>query len=353
MGNLGSRRSLLLQRYLLSFLTRRAPLTAPKAPSGASNNAANRKIDEGAAKQDDSLHPTCYVRSQQTSGTGSRWIRVMSFNIRGAFRRGDGVNAWCNRAAPNVAAIKNCAPDLIGFQELQDGNLKTYQETLPGYERLLGPKAGNRPPHEFNAIFFRPSRLELLKSGGFWLSETPEQHSASWRARTTRCANWAEFRCHESGVSFLHLNTHLDHLSKRARTMGSELIRRRLREVRTDDEPAIVTGDFNCPPGSATYRAFVQDGFVDTFFAASEEADANTFHAFGGVRQLAAGLWYRLHHGGRPMRIDMILLNDPGGHVKVESHRIVRNSGQGSQAYPSDHYPVFTDLSLSLWRSPG
>lgn len=278
---------------------------------------------------------------------------MMSFNIRGSFRRGDGINAWCNRAAPNVALIKRWAPDLIGFQELQDGNLKTYQETLPGYDHLLGPEAGSRPPHEFNAIFFRPSKLELLNSGGFWLSQTPEQHSVSWRARTTRCANWAEFKCRESGVSFLHLNTHLDHLSGLARTMGSQLILRRLREVRTDDEPAIVTGDFNCPPGSAAYRAFAQSGFVDTFFACSEAADANTFHAFGGVRRLAAGLWHRLHHRRGPMRIDVILLNDPKGHVEVESHQIVRDGGEEIGVYPSDHYPVLTDLALKCCAPPG
>src|SRR3954462_7138598 len=206
-------------------------------------------------------------------------MRLISFNIRGSFRRGDGVNAWCNRAAPNVAIIKHCVPDLIGFQELQDGNLNTYQETLLGYDCLLGLEAGSRSSHEFNAIFYRPSKLELLNSGGFWLSETPEQHSVSWRARTTRCANWAEFRYRESGVSFLHLNTHLDHMSDLARTMGSKLILARLRELRKPDEPVIVTGDFNCPPGSAAYVAFVEAVFVDTFFPCSDPADASTFHA--------------------------------------------------------------------------
>ena len=40
----------------------------------------------------------------------------------------------------------------------------------------------------------------------------------------------------------------------------------------------------------------------------------------------------------------MILLNDPKGHVEVESHRIVRSRGEGTGVYPSDHYPVFADL---------
>ncbi len=43
---------------------------------------------------------------------------VMSFNIRGTFHRGDGINAWEQRAALNVAMIERYAPGLIGFQEL-------------------------------------------------------------------------------------------------------------------------------------------------------------------------------------------------------------------------------------------
>ncbi len=57
-------------------------------------------------------------------------IRVMSFNIRGSFDTWDNVNAWDKRAALNVETIKCHAPDVIGFQELQSGNLKTYRQQL-------------------------------------------------------------------------------------------------------------------------------------------------------------------------------------------------------------------------------
>jgi endonuclease/exonuclease/phosphatase family metal-dependent hydrolase len=103
----------------------------------------------------------------------------MSFNIRGSFRDKGKANAWGNRATPNVATIEHCAPDLIGFQELQSENLKTYRKRLPQYTQVLGPRYGNRKPYRFNAIFFDPSRLELLDTGGFWLSTTPVRHSAS------------------------------------------------------------------------------------------------------------------------------------------------------------------------------
>jgi hypothetical protein len=50
----------------------------------------------------------------QDGGVEAGLLRVMSFNIRGLSRRGDGIHRWENRAALNVATIKRCAPDLIG-----------------------------------------------------------------------------------------------------------------------------------------------------------------------------------------------------------------------------------------------
>ncbi len=270
-------------------------------------------------------------------------IRVMSFNIRGSSRDRGKANAWGNRALANVETIERCAPGLIGFQEFQRGNLKTYRQRLPGYAHILGPRYANRPPHSFNAIFFDPTRLELLDSGGFWLSTTPERYSASWGTRVVRSANWALFASPESGESFLYLNTHLDHVSAPARREGSELILRKLAEIREysgSELPVVVTGDFNCRPGTPTYLNFTEGGFVDTYLAAGNEdgEDANTFHAFKGSR-------YRDAHPGRgPRRIDWILLNDPIGRMAVKSCVIVRNSDESSGVYPSDHYPVLAEF---------
>jgi hypothetical protein len=158
-------------------------------------------------------------------------LRVMSFNIRGFSRKGDGTNSWENRAALNVATIKRYAPDLIGLQLLQAESLAAYREKLPEYAHILGPGAGNGAPHEFNAIFFDPTRLTVLDAGGFWLSKTPQRYSSSWGSRVARSANWAKFWSPSEGLSFLHLNTHLDHVSGLARAKGSELILRKITEL--------------------------------------------------------------------------------------------------------------------------
>jgi endonuclease/exonuclease/phosphatase family metal-dependent hydrolase len=270
-------------------------------------------------------------------------IRVMSFNVRGTLRDMRKKNARRNRAALNVATIKRCAPDVIGLHECQRGNLNAYRKNLPRYACVRGPRYGNGIHREVNAILYDPGQLELLNSGGFWLSQTPEKYSRSWEARVVRSANWALFGLLEAGLSFLHLNTHLDHKSELARQEGSKLILRRVEELADslgDTPPIVVTGDFNSRPGSPTYRIFVEAGCADTYLAAGNEdtQDANTFHAFEGTR-------FRDAHPGRgPRRIDWIFLKDPRNRLRTESHRIVRDGDEISGLYPSDHYPVLAEL---------
>src|SRR5829696_5794293 len=92
-------------------------------------------------------------------------IRVMSFNVRGSFHDARKKNAWRNRAALNVATIERYAPDVIGLQEAQRGNLSAYRKRLPRYTHIRDPRYGNSIPHDFNTILFDPERLKPLELG--------------------------------------------------------------------------------------------------------------------------------------------------------------------------------------------
>ena len=273
-----------------------------------------------------------------------RNVRVMSFNVRGASHR-DGINAWEKRARLNVETIKRYAPDVLGLQEVHAPNLEVYKEELPGYARVMGPAYGTDRLEEFAAIFYDAERFEELDAGGFWLSDTPEESSASWGNEVVRSANWAVLEDRRSGVAFLHANTHLDHASKRARLEGNKLIVRQTEETLENHghPPTVVTGDFNCRPDSAPYRVFREYGFADTFRAVGNEDDegAYTFHAFKG-----SGFTPR--DTDKPFgRIDWILLKDPGDLFEVRSHQIVRDADEEAGRYPSDHYPVMADLGVA------
>ena len=265
-------------------------------------------------------------------------FRTMSFNVRGAVWP-DGVNAWNHRTALNVTTIHQYGPDLIGFQEVQAGNMLTYRESLPQYDYFLGPENGNQAPYEFNPIFWKSSRFELIDGGGFWLSKTPEQHSAAWETASVRAASWVRLRCRGTGGEFVHLNTHLDHISERARQEGAKLTLAKLAPHRTAGLPILITGDFNCNPGSPPYQCYITWGCTDLYLEAGNvERDENyTFHAFEGDSYDASH-----HHFIR--RVDWILASSPTDALAVQQCFIVRDHAH--PRYPSDHYPVIADLSL-------
>lgn len=255
-------------------------------------------------------------------------LRVMSFNVRGSFVD-DGENAWPARRELNVATIKKAAPDLIGFQELQDGNWEDYERALPGFGRERGPRYNNAEPFCYPSIFWKDSALQRVAAGGFWLSTTPREFSESWKTRCVRSATWVRLRA-ESGLPVFVLNTHLDHVSEEARLEGARLIVRELERLRAGGEPAIVIGDFNCAPGSPPYCVFMEAGYLDVHIEAGGQ-EAGTFHAFTGEAQLP--------------RIDWVLL-DPGAcQVEFREAKIIRDAAP--PVYPSDHFPLLVELELN------
>lgn len=282
---------------------------------------------------------------------GPTRLRVMSFNVRGFSSPADGRHRWPRRAALNADVVRSQAPDVLGVQELQAEALATYRDQLSGYGLVLGPAAGTRRRPEYNAILYDPDRLEVLDADGFWLSQTPDVPSTAWGSRNVRTAHGVTFAVRGTGVTFRHVNTHLDHWSGLARERGAELLLRR-----TDGGlPTVVTGDFNCPPGSAPHRSFLAEGFEDTYLVVGGggRRDEATFHGFGGVRSGIVRSFHRARTGRAPLRLDWILAGGAGGPWNVEAASIVRDRDPATGAPPSDHDPVVADLRLEGPQRPG
>lgn len=105
----------------------------------------------------------------------------------------------------------------------------------------------------------------------------------SWGSTYVRAATWAHFRLHETNREFCHINVHLDSISEEARLQGCLLILAQLASLHLDHLPLLLTGDFNVPTEvdplilsidpsvtNACYRLFLDQGFVDTYHAASK-----------------------------------------------------------------------------------
>ncbi|GAB4520798.1 MAG: endonuclease/exonuclease/phosphatase family protein [Anaerolineae bacterium] len=289
---------------------------------------------------------------------------IMTFNIQGAYYNA-GINIWDNRAALNVRTIQKHAPDLIGFQELQEGNRAYYAEHLPGYAYQLGPLVARENDSGSGyhcAIYWRPERFQLLEGGFFYLNETPDAYALNWGVTQGRGMNWVRLMDKQSGITFLYMNTHLPHDSEEGRVKAAALILERAPELYKHTLPVIMTADFNTRAAplqeawiadmpedaqkelreraylwdNVVYRTFLEGGFRDTGegYYSPDDPGTNTFHGMKGAEYPQFG-----------MRIDWILVRDgENGAFHVHDTQIVRDAEP--PIYTSDHYPVVAQLEL-------
>ena len=250
-------------------------------------------------------------------------LTVMTLNMR-YDNPEDGANNWRFRRERIAGLIRSEAVDLLGTQEVLANQFDDLQALLPGYRAVgVGREDGARAG-EFNAVFFRSDRFELLDSGVFWLSENPETPgSKGWDGACERLATWTVLR-DKSGGELLFINTHLDHIGEQARREGVALLLRRIETLRAG-RPVILTGDFNAEPSSPVVARIVADSALRSAWdtAPIRSGSAWSFSDFG-----------QLPEEERPL-IDYVFY---GGGLEVVSCSILPDTLGGG--YLSDHAPV-------------
>lgn len=250
-------------------------------------------------------------------------LRVMSFNIRYGTAN-DGKDAWPKRQDLVAGVIRDFQPDLLGTQETLPLQAEFLKSEFPEFQ-YVGWSRDSNLNGEQCGILLRRERFEIVGSGQFWLSETPdEKFSKSWDSSLPRVVTWVRLKDKQSdNREFLFANTHFDHLGKEARKQSAILVRQRLLEM-APHLPIIVTGDFNCPEGSEPWNELLRDGMLkDSLRQVHPVRTENegTFHGFTGTPGEG--------------RIDWILTSD---RLRATESTIVRSSENGR--FPSDHFPV-------------
>lgn len=139
-------------------------------------------------------------------------LKVVSYNIR-VGNDGAGFGGSSNdikdRAPRLKKVLDNLDPDIIGFQEV---NNEWYSKFLPDYfsEYDHIHKWRAESSKEGTPIFWKKDKFELLDSGHFWLSETPDAESKGWSASHYRICMWVKLKVKATGKTFLYYNTHYD-----------------------------------------------------------------------------------------------------------------------------------------------
>lgn len=248
---------------------------------------------------------------------------AMTYNIRYSTTN-DGPNWWENRKEWVADLVNYNAPDVLGIQEGLDSQVQFLDSALTTYNFVGVGRDDGKKKGEYSAVFYNAKKLDVMESGTFWLSETPDQVSVGWDASMERVSTWAKFRNKSTGEQFWVFNAHLDHIGPGSRLQALKLIHQKTEEKNTEHLPVLVMGDFNATPDAPPIQ-FLSSKLNDSreISITKPYGPWGTFNAFDVASPLES-------------RIDYIFVNE-----KVTVQKYAAISEVRKNLSPSDHLPVF------------
>ena len=254
-------------------------------------------------------------------------LSIASWNIKTIeVKRVYQVEEWNERVPYTVEFIEMMDNDVIGMQEATLIQIDSMLNRMPQYRYVGKASRDGKKSGNYNPIFYKHEKLDLVDSRTFWLSETPNKPSMGWDTDSKRVCTWALFREKSSGATFSVYNTHLDHIGENARVNGIRLILDSL--ARRSGAPVFLMGDFNSERGGDVYNLVGNSGLVKDSYGVAQKklASGGTFNAFDP--------------GKEPRKIiDFVFVNEM---VEVMRYSVLNNFywKSGKPRYYSDHFPV-------------
>jgi endonuclease/exonuclease/phosphatase family metal-dependent hydrolase len=263
-----------------------------------------------------------------TAGKPPVALRVATYNLR-YNNAGDGADAWPNRKEIVKNLVRHYDFDVFGIQEGLRGQLNDVAE-LPTYAFVGRGRDDGKEAGEHSAIFYKKARLQLLQTGDFWLSQTPNRPSLGWDATCcNRLCTWARFKDLQTGQVFYFFSVHFDHEGVEARRQSGKLMVQKMQEI-AKGAPVICVGDLNSTPDTEqvkTMQASLHDAYLTT--AQPPYGPVGTFNGFKLDAPLAD-------------RIDYVFVS---AGCQVLTYAVLTDSMRGH--YPSDHFPVMTEVVVN------
>lgn len=265
--------------------------------------------------------------AQSAVAQGRGTMNLATYNLR-LNVDSDGANAWPQRKEMVKDLVRYHEFDIFATQEGlidQLNDLAQMQEyAFVGVGRDDGVHGG-----EHSAIFYRKDRFALLRSGNYWLSETPDKPSLGWDATCCkRIASWARFRDRATKKEFFFFSVHFDHQGVIARRESANLMLRKIREI-AGSVPVVCAGDFNSTPDTEQIHT------MQTLLRDSRQISATPpYGPFGTFND------FKLD-GQNNELIDYIFVS---AQFMVWKYAVLTDSRDGRN--PSDHYPVVVKAEL-------
>lgn len=270
------------------------------------------------------------LRSQSESS-----LSVMSYNILYKHDTKWGKDyRWPIRSREVFALVRRYMPDLIGFQEVTDIQLKQLKAALPEYRNAVSwsSRESERMLPIRNAVFYRPDRLRIMRSGWRWLAcpETeatelsepvPPENAHGW---SDRHGVWAVFQDRANGFEFFHINIHWPpSFHRETHILCADAMLKIINNVACNI-PRIATGDFNNPENLLNDRHMVDAREISNHppaGPAGSKVDRST------------------HQVKEGSTIDHILVSPD-----MEVYNFAAVNERIGERYPSDHLPILASV---------
>lgn len=263
-----------------------------------------------------------------SAGTKAQKITIGTFNIRFDNPRDSG-NLWVDRGPVVSNLIRFHEFDILGIQEGLKNQLDDISAALPEYARYGKGRDDGKDAGEHSAIFYKKDRFNLLKTGDFWLSETPDKPGKGWDATCcNRICSWVYLEDKQTQKKLYAFNVHFDHQGVVARKESSKLILAKIKEI-AGQTPALLTGDLNGGRDSEWYLELSKSGLLTDASAKVKYPYANnaSFNSFRTPRGTTV--------------IDHIFMTKQ---FDASKWGILTDTYFGK--FPSDHFPVLAVVEL-------
>lgn len=255
-------------------------------------------------------------------------LKVMSYNIRLSLES-DNENSWENRKTEALQLMDHYHPDLFGVQEAVPQQMSDIKNGLRHYDYVGVGRDDGKNKGEYSALFYDTERLQVLESGTFWLSETPDIPSKGWDAAYNRVCTYALLKMKKDGKKFWAFNVHFDHVGNAARVKSAQLILEKIQTFNTKNLPVILMGDLNLTADTEPIK-IISKSLSNTYYHSLKKpyGPTGTFTAFD-IDKIPTE------------RIDYIFVKD----FVTETFRTI-NDRRENLLYPSDHFPILVTLKF-------
>lgn len=239
----------------------------------------------------------------------------------------DAAHPWKERHL-RIARFLNASDwDLLGLQEATPKMLSELMEWTPRYRFVGVPRQGE---DEMSPILYDFRKLNLLASGTFWLSDTPDVVSKWADSFFYRICTWAEF-VPKDGKPFRIFNTHLDYAGSSVQIRQMQVLLGKMAQLdRKKPLPVLLSGDFNAEPDRPVHDLIRRQRLAK---------GRRLISVYDG--DCRSGLTFHDYHGNGPGFPIDFLYHTPDW--KRVSGGII-TEGAETREFLSDHFPVFLRL---------